>query len=365
VDVLFDDSRPKTYTTSRRLLRHLKFLSCSVKNSNYGQTQTETFHLPAGAKYKITLTHIGTAPDYNGDPKPDYDYTLEFTSNSTDTAIKAIPEDSAGILGVHDESKQFFASGKDATLYIAWLKSETVVTIPTDRKRTKVGVDEGVVLTLKPESLPNPTWALTGDIQLSVLSENTGITTELTAGARNCSPTAEATINGEIVKKTFNVVEPTGVVMRQQPGTGIEHTMGIPSAGFIGNPYITPDDVSFASGNVEVREETCNPTVTGYYTYESSKIHAQGLWRPVVSGDSTNSSKVDTSDHISSGNKGSVIPSVGTFDWVIPMSFQVRSGGAKQFTTISHHTECDAAGTVSIQKDAGPFSAALNDPTVP
>jgi hypothetical protein len=30
VDVLFDDSRPKTYTAGRRLLRHLKFLSCSV-----------------------------------------------------------------------------------------------------------------------------------------------------------------------------------------------------------------------------------------------------------------------------------------------------------------------------------------------
>ena len=158
----------------------------TFKNSNYGQTQTETFHLPAGAKYKITLTHVGTDPDYDGDPKPDYDYTLEFTSNSTDTAIKAITEDTSGILGVHDEGESFFASGKDATLNIAWLKSETVVTIPTDRKRTKVGVDETVVLTLKPGSLPSPTWALTGDIQLSVLSENTGITTELTAGARNC-----------------------------------------------------------------------------------------------------------------------------------------------------------------------------------
>ena len=47
------------------------------------------------------------------------------------------------------------------------------------------------------------------------------------------------------------------------------------------------------------------------------------------------------------------------------MSFQVRSGGGKQFATINHHQECDMAGTVSIKKDAGPFSTALNDPDFP
>jgi Bacterial TSP3 repeat len=334
-------------------------------NRKYGQTQTDTFHLPKGAKYTVTLVHIGTKPTYRDDPKPDYDYTLNFTSNSADDDAAAIPDDTQGFLGVHDESESFFAAGKSATLYIAWVTSETVATIPADRKRTKVGVSEKVDLTLKPSSLPSPTWALTGDIELSLLSGTTGITNQLEAGARNCAPVVETTINGQIVKKTFNVVEPTGVVMRQQPGTGIEHTMGIPSAGFTGNPYITPNDVSFASGNVNVREETCNATATGYYAYANGKVHPQGPWKPVIVGDSTNPSKVDTSDHISSGNDGPGTPAIGSFDWVIPMSFQVNGGGAKQFTTITHHNECDAAGTVSIQKDAGPFSAAINDPTVP
>jgi Bacterial TSP3 repeat len=122
-------------------------------NRNYGQTQTETFNLPAGAKYKVTLTHIGTNPSYHDDPNPDYDYTLEFTSNSTDGAIKAIPEDTSQILGVHNESENFFASGKTATLYIAWMTSETVATQPQDQKRKKLGVGEEVNLTLKPSSL--------------------------------------------------------------------------------------------------------------------------------------------------------------------------------------------------------------------
>ena len=44
-------------------------------NSNYGQVQSENLFLPAGAKYKVTLDHIDTDPEYEGEPKPDYDYT--------------------------------------------------------------------------------------------------------------------------------------------------------------------------------------------------------------------------------------------------------------------------------------------------
>jgi hypothetical protein len=110
-------------------------------NRTYGQTQTETFNLPAGAKYKITFVHVGTDPQYTGTPKPDYDYTLEFTSGSTDATIASIPEDPAGMLGVHDESEAFFASGKNASLYIAWLNSNTVAAIPGS---SRFAVGEGL-----------------------------------------------------------------------------------------------------------------------------------------------------------------------------------------------------------------------------
>lgn len=333
-------------------------------NRHYGATEIDTFHLPKGAKYTVSLIHIGTRPSYRDNPKPDYDYTLEFISNSADDDAAAIPDDPDGILGVHDESNAFFATGKTATLYIAWMTSETAATIPADRKRIKVGVGEKVDLTLKPNSLPSPTWAPTGDIQLSLLSGTTGITNQLEAGSRNCDPVVEATINGTVVKIPFSVVEPTGLVMRQKPGTGVHHLMGHPSAGFTGNPYITPNDVSFASGTVQVREEACNPSIAfGYYFFESGHSHPQGLWKNVVVGDSTNPSRADTDDQIYSGEAGSTSPYSGTFEWIIPMSFQVNSGGSKTFSTATHHAECDPSGTVIISKGGTTVSANQSDPT--
>ena len=111
---------------------------------------------------------------------------------------------------MHDESENFFASGKEATLYIAWLKSETVVEIPKDQKRKRLGVGEEVALTLKPTSLPGPTWALTGTPLNSALDPMTGISSFLTAGKRACKPATEATVLGEKLKIDFDVVQPNG-----------------------------------------------------------------------------------------------------------------------------------------------------------
>jgi hypothetical protein len=332
-------------------------------NRKYGQTQTETFHLPAGAKYKITLTHIGTDPNYDDDPKPDYDYTLEFTSNSTDAEIRAIPEDPAGMLGVHGESEDFFAEGKDATLYIAWMTSETVATQPQDRKRKRLGVGEDVNLTLKPSSLPSPTWVLNGTQGTSQLSPLAGITSVLTAGERACTPSTEATILGELVKIEFDVIEPTGVTMDQEQGTGVWHIQGKPSAGFKGRPFITPVDVSFIK--IEVREGQCAGIGTGYYAYQNGLNHPDGAWVGVVSGSANNPSKVNGVDTIRSGANGAAVPAIGSFDWPIPWLFRVAGGGEKQFSIVTHHHESDAAGSVTISKGGVSVSANINDPTAP
>lgn len=332
-------------------------------NRKYGQTQTETFHLPAGAKYKITLTHIGTDPNYDDDPKPDYDYTLEFTSNSTDAAIKAIPEDTAGMLGVHGESEDFFAEGKDATLYIAWMTSETVATQPQDRKRKRLGVGEEVNLTLKPASLPSPTWALTGTQGTSQLNPLAGITSMLTAGERICTPSTEATILGELVKIDFDVIEPTGVTMDQEQGTGVWHIQGKPSAGFKGRPFITPVDVSFIK--IEVREGQCAGVGNGYYAYQNGLNHPDGAWVGVMTGSASNPSKVNGVDTIRSGADGAAVPAIGSFDWPIPWLFRVAGGGEKQFSIVTHHHESDAAGSVTISKGGVSVSANINDPTAP
>lgn len=83
-------------------------------NRKYGQTQTDTFHLPKGAKYTISLVHIGTDPKYRDDPKPDYDYLLEIDDSANGLTV----EDPQGIMGYHGESDSFFASGKTATLRV-------------------------------------------------------------------------------------------------------------------------------------------------------------------------------------------------------------------------------------------------------
>jgi hypothetical protein len=333
-------------------------------NRKYGQTQTETFHLPAGAKYKITLTHIGTNPNYNGDPKPDYDYTLVFTSNSTDTAIKAIPEDPAAMLGVHWESEDFFADGKDATLYIAWMTSETVVSMPQDRKRKKLGVGEEVNLMLKPSSLPSPTWALTGTQGTSQLNPLAGITSMLTAGERACTPSTEATILGELVKIDFEVVEPSAMVMERYPGTGIRHTNGTASAGFQARAYIMPHDVSFTK--IEVREGTCLATATGFIAAipgKNGEVHANGAWIGVQQGTALRPSLWSAIDTISTGDYLPPFAAGGTFNWPIPWLFKVSGGNEKQFTIATHNESVTGTGATTISKGGVSVTTQSNDPT--
>jgi hypothetical protein len=231
-------------------------------NRKYGETQTETFNLPAGAKYKITLVHVATDPQYEGPPKPDYDYTLEFTSGSSNPAIASIPEDSTGMLGVHDESETYFAGGKSATLYVAWLTSETVATSPTDRKRKKLGVGEEVNLTVKPASLPSPTWALAGTAGATTLTP-TSNTASLEAGKRACTPTAQTTILGTTLQIAFNVVQPSGE--RARKTSDMSFAAGTQGVGMELEIATLPDDVSFY--NVEVIEiDKGTQNVTGFFT---------------------------------------------------------------------------------------------------
>jgi hypothetical protein len=85
-------------------------------NSKYGAVQTpDPFYLPRGAKYKVTFVHIGTDPKYKEEPRPDYDYTLDFPTAQEGVVPVNSPQ---AILGVHDESYDFFAEGKSATLYV-------------------------------------------------------------------------------------------------------------------------------------------------------------------------------------------------------------------------------------------------------
>jgi len=91
-------------------------------NRQYGVPQTDTFRLPKGAKYKVELIHIGTDPKYRWEPRPDYDYQLEID----DDANCLVVDDPQGIMGFNYDSDSFFASGKDATLFVPLFKPKEV-----------------------------------------------------------------------------------------------------------------------------------------------------------------------------------------------------------------------------------------------
>ena len=83
-------------------------------NRSFGDTQTDTFRLPPGSKYKVTLEHWDTDPDYDGDPNPDYDHELEFETPEGFVFV----DDPQGIAGQVNGNETFTAAGKSATLFI-------------------------------------------------------------------------------------------------------------------------------------------------------------------------------------------------------------------------------------------------------
>jgi hypothetical protein len=87
-------------------------------NRHYGETQTDSMSLPRGAKYRVTLNHVSTNKEPDETPSPDYDYILEFETSQGCLVL----DDQDGIAGEHEESDNFFASGKDATLYVPLFK---------------------------------------------------------------------------------------------------------------------------------------------------------------------------------------------------------------------------------------------------
>ncbi len=326
----------------------------SRTNRKYGETQTETFNLPAGAKYKVTLVHVGTDPQYEGPPKPDYDYTLEFTSGGSDPEIVSIPEDPTGMLGVHDESDAFFASGKDATLYIAWLTSETIATTPTDRKRIKLGVGEEVNLKVEPTA-SSITWTTTA----GTLGTPTSSTRKLTLADATGAATVTVNYLGTTLTKDFTVYAPTGVDKATVASTN-SYPVGTQGAGMHLLPVIVgPTDVSFY--NVQMLE-VGKPasSISGYFTTHtpiSHVGHGADAWFTL---DYANQwpSNYDYANLF-----GYPSPwSTGGFTWIIPAKWKVGATGTEHtITGWDQVFEIQANGTTTIRKFGHSVTRTVND----
>jgi len=253
---------------------------------------------------------------------------------------------------------------KRKTAHVAILPkiiSQTVATVPADRKRRKIGVGEKVNLTF---NLGSANWTATG----GTLSVASGSTTRFTSPDRASVVKITAIdTSGEQDEITFTVIEPSGVLMERANGTGIWHIQSIPSVGIRTSIYIQPADVSFE--NIKIVEGDCPGVVTGYLVGTPLDGIAHGFHGagnkvgvgPVVSG---KGSKVLANDTAQSGHCNFGLPySDGTFLWAIPWSFSVSSGGDKQFAIVNQNFKIDSAGAMDVLKAGANGHAALADAT--
>jgi hypothetical protein len=316
-------------------------------NANYGQTQNSTFNVPAGAKYKITLTHIGTDPQYTSTPKPDYDYTLAFSTSNTSSNIAIINEDPQGILGVHDESTTFYASGKSATLNVAWLNSLADANTPADKKRTKLGVGETVFLLLKPSSLPSPIWTLEGTPGTTILTTN-GSTANLDASTRASTPKVKVTTSSKALTIDYNIIEPTGETATKSSET--PYPSGQQGAGMVLDITTQPTDVSF--GNVEVIEiDKGTSNVTGFFSsYPSTELqhHPTSTWTVLTS-------QNKWADIAYFNNWGTAATwKNGGFQWAIEVRWRVTTRETGQGAFLANRTQVfsivDSTGKSTVSK---------------
>lgn len=242
------------------------------------------------------------------------------------------------------------------------LISSVEATVPSNRARTRLGVGEAVQLSVNAAASCSVSWSLIGE---GTLSATSGISVRFTAHDRASTPTVRATVNGVARQITYNVLEPSGITIEREPGTGIEHTVNTSSVGFIGRAWYSPTDVSFI--NIQVRERgapefSVPASATGFYSLWNGLQHDMGPWAAVVPGTDAKGSKDSVIDSIHSGQRNPPY-SPGTLTWSIPWEFRVGTGAGKVFTTVTHQSTATATGQTTVSKGGHSETRSPADPT--
>jgi len=211
-------------------------------------------------------------------------------------------------------------------------------------------VAERVRLTCSPGG--TVTWSVSGG---GTLSSTSGTTVTYTAGSRTATPTITAQVSGQTCTIQFTVVEPSGGYMTQQ-GSTIHHA-GFCCAGFTGNIFLEPRDVSFE--NIEFREGECQSTATGSFAtagWNNLTHQKSASWMTVAGGTDATGSQVNCTDNVHSGD----LPAncaAGEFRWDIPWLFRVNGGVSKRFCRMLHHATADGARQMTMAKGGVSVSA--------
>ncbi|MFE9451617.1 glycosyltransferase [Streptomyces sp. NPDC006739] len=276
-------------------------------------------------------------------------------------------------------AKQVTAScGASSASATATVVAVTPVLTPHDnftgRSTTRFGIGEIIDLSFR--TVPGASAAQLGGLRWSITSGggtltgtagNDGIGVFTAAGTPGSVTLALKVVGGPAAgataaTRTITVVAPSDALMAQKPGTGIKHTTGTWSVGFLGEIFMRPTDVSFAQA--VMREGTVAGVGSGYLAGLNGIVHPLGGIVTIGTGDAAKGSKVNGTDTVNSGNLGTPF-SAGDFLWAIPWLFGLTgTTPATQFTTANHHMTADSTGRATIEKKgAGPFSRVPADPT--
>ena len=96
--------------------------SFSWLNENYGECETKKAMLMPGWKYEVRLYHAGTDPNFNGHPRPDYDYELSCGAGANNVVV----DDPEGLFDGCDDGEEFTAAGKVATITVHAVTGVTI-----------------------------------------------------------------------------------------------------------------------------------------------------------------------------------------------------------------------------------------------
>lgn len=238
------------------------------------------------------------------------------------------------------------------------IQSQTVATLPANRRRTTIGVGEEVELTF---SQGSARWRTTG----GRLSARRGASVRFTAPDRAASATVTAVGANCTATITFTIVEPSGVRMLRSPGTGVRHRQNRPDSGMRTDIYLLPDTVCFY--NIEYSEVDCPAVCTGVYTPFNGVGHdaspaVLSLGMIVVPGLGT---QANATDGIYSGDPGTAAPfAPGNITFDIPYRFRVGRGRWKQFATVRQQSSLAANRSTLMSVKAGAsVTCRVSDPT--
>ncbi|MCJ0761734.1 hypothetical protein [Variovorax terrae] len=151
-------------------------------------------------------------------------------------------------------------------------------------------------------------------------------------------------------------VAPTSATMSRSGASGISHTTGTWSVGFLGQINLSPNNVSYAG--VLFREGAAIATATNWLYGYNNLPHAIGQTHTITG------AVVDCVDNVSSGTKYAPY-GIGDFNWPIPWQASLDNGTTwTSFMTANHHATSTGEGAASLEKaGAGPFQKNAADAT--